>query len=109
MTSPVGKWRVQLPSLPGTSALRDPHVAERAAHHDLVIAAAGAEGVPVDLLDALLRRYRAAGPFLGIEPAGEMWSVVTESPSTARTRAPAMSRSGPGSGGRSVKNGGSWT
>ncbi len=39
-------------------------------------------------------RYRAAGPFLGIEPAGEMWSVVTESPSTASTRAPVMSRSG---------------
>jgi len=34
------------------------------------------------------RRYRAAGPFLGMDPAGEMWSVVTESPSTASARAP---------------------
>ncbi len=30
-------------------------------------------------------------------PAGEMWSVVTESPSSASTRAPAMSVSGTGS------------
>merc|ERR1719206_1504185 len=28
----------------------------------------------------LLARYLAAGEFLGMEPAGEMWSVVTESP-----------------------------
>ena len=32
-----------------------------------------------------------AGLQAGIEPAGEMWSVVTESPSTASTRAPSMS------------------
>ena len=35
-----------------------------------------------------------AGSFFGIAPAGEMWSVVTESPSTASTRAPTMSASG---------------
>ena len=29
-------------------------------------------------------------------PAGEMWSVVTESPSTASTRAPRMSFTGAG-------------
>src|ERR1035437_2561429 len=29
-------------------------------------------------------RYFPAGPSLGMEPAGEMWSVVTESPSSAR-------------------------
>jgi hypothetical protein len=33
-----------------------------------------------------------------IEPAGEMWSVVTESPSSASTRAPLMSWTGDGSG-----------
>ena len=33
-----------------------------------------------------------AGDQAAIEPAGEMWSVVTESPSTASTRAPSMSR-----------------
>jgi hypothetical protein len=32
-----------------------------------------------------------AGAVGGIEPAGEMWSVVTLSPSDTRTRAPAMS------------------
>ena len=35
-----------------------------------------------------------------------MWSVVTESPSTARTRAPSMSRSGAGSAVMPSKNGG---
>src|ERR1035437_682865 len=29
-------------------------------------------------------RYLPAGPSLGMEPAGEMWPVVTESPSSAR-------------------------
>ena len=51
-------------------------------------------------------RYFAAGESFLIAPAGEMWSVVTESPSTASTRAPAMSSTGSGSGDRSVKNGG---
>ena len=41
-----------------------------------------------------------------IEPAGEMWSVVTESPSSARTRAPSKSLSGAGSLGRPSKKGG---
>ncbi len=39
-------------------------------------------------------------------PAGEMWSVVTESPSRASTRASSMSASGPGSAGSPSKNGG---
>ena len=105
----MGKCRVQFPSLSGTSALlirtlpkvpriitswlprREPKVFQSTC------------STPCS------RRYRAAGPFFGIEPAGEMWSVVTESPSTASTRAPVMSRSGPGSAGRSLKNGGSCT
>ena len=41
-----------------------------------------------------------------MEPAGEMWSVVTESPSTASTRAPWMSASAPGAFGMASKNGG---
>ena len=36
-------------------------------------------------------RYRPAGAVALIAPAGEMWSVVTESPSLARTLAPLMS------------------
>ena len=37
--------------------------------------------------------------------AGEMWSVVTESPSLARTRAPLMSVTGSGSISIPSKNG----
>src|SRR5438309_504097 len=41
-------------------------------------------------------RYAPAGESGLIEPAGEMWSVVTESPSFASTRAPSMSETGSG-------------
>ncbi len=54
-------------------------------------------------------RYRPAGVDGGIEPAGEMWSVVTESPSMASTRAPTTSAGGSGSGCRPSKYGGSRT
>ena len=39
-------------------------------------------------------------------PAGEMWSVVTESPSSASTLAPLMSLTGSGSAGIPSKYGG---
>ena len=39
-------------------------------------------------------------------PAGEMWSVVTESPSMASVRAPWMSSTGAGSAGMPSKYGG---
>src|SRR4028118_640966 len=42
-------------------------------------------------------RYRPAGLSALIDPAGLMWSVVTESASTASTRAPVMSCTGVGS------------
>ncbi len=51
-------------------------------------------------------RYFAAGLFFAMLPAGEMWSVVTESPSSASTCAPLMSLSAPGSFGRFSKKGG---
>ncbi len=41
-------------------------------------------------------RYLAAALALAMLPAGEMWSVVTESPSSASTRAPRMSLTAPG-------------
>ena len=47
-----------------------------------------------------------AGDHGAIDPAGEMWSVVTESPSTASTRAPTMSPTGAGSRVMPSKNGG---
>ena len=51
-------------------------------------------------------RYAPAGPSSGMAPAGEMWSVVTLSPSRASTRAPRTSRGADGSASRSSKNGG---
>jgi hypothetical protein len=51
-------------------------------------------------------RYRPAGLSGAMLPAGEMWSVVTESPSTASARRPARSASGGGAGRTSSKNGG---
>ncbi len=41
-----------------------------------------------------------------IAPAGEMWSVVTLSPSTASTRVPWIGSGGAGSGSMPSKNGG---
>jgi hypothetical protein len=43
-----------------------------------------------------------------IEPAGEMWSVVTESPSMASTRAPRTGSIRPASRDSPTRNGGSW-
>jgi hypothetical protein len=40
-----------------------------------------------------------------MEPAGEMWSVVTLLPKMARTRAPTMSVTGAGSGPIPAKKG----
>ena len=48
-------------------------------------------------------RYRPAGLSGLIEPAGEMWSVVTESPSMTRQRAPSTSSTVPGSTGMPSK------
>jgi hypothetical protein len=51
-------------------------------------------------------RYRPAGESALMEPAGEMWSVVTESPSFASTRAPVMSSTGVGEAAMPSKYGG---
>ncbi len=51
-------------------------------------------------------RYLPAGESGLIELAGEMWSVVTESPSLASTRAPEMSPTGAGSAAMPSKYGG---
>jgi hypothetical protein len=51
-------------------------------------------------------RYLPAGESGRIEPAGEMWSVVTESPSLASTRAPSTSDTGSGSAAMPSKYGG---
>src|SRR4051794_18185880 len=51
-------------------------------------------------------RYSPAGESFLIDPAGEMWSVVTESPSLASTRAPSMSSGSDGSSGTFSRNDG---
>ena len=53
-------------------------------------------------------RYLPAGESGLIEPAGEMWSVVVESPTITRHRASLIAAIGGGSTGMSTKNGGSW-
>jgi hypothetical protein len=70
-------------------------VREGAAHHDLVVAAPRAVRVEVLRLDAMLAAgTRPAGLSALMAPAGEMWSVVMLSPSSASTRAPRTSRTG---------------
>ena len=83
------------PSLPSTSRLRSRMLRERAAHHHLVVAAPGAVRVELERRDAVLLEPLAGGrPRRRSSRPGEMWSVVTESPRTASTRAPTMSRDG---------------
>jgi hypothetical protein len=53
-------------------------------------------------------RYRPAGDEALIEPAGLMWSVVTESPKIASGRASLMMFVFLVSAAMSWKNGGSW-
>ena len=66
---------------------------ERAAHHHLVVAAPRAVRVELERADAVRLEPLAGGrPRRRSSRPGEMWSVVTESPRTARTRAPSMSR-----------------
>ena len=87
-------------------AVPEPDVGEGAADHDLVVAAARAVGVELARLDALLEQPAPGRAVALIEPAGEMWSVVTESPSTASTRAPGWAATGRRSRGMSSKKGG---
>ncbi len=72
----------------------DADVGERAAHHHLVVAAARAVLVEVGRPHLMLAQVVPAGLSFLIEPAGEMWSVVILSPSSARMRAPLMSVTG---------------
>src|SRR5215469_5196508 len=53
-------------------------------------------------------RYLPAGDVFLMEPAGEIWSVVTLSPKMASGRAPLMGLMLPGVNEKFSKNGGSW-
>ena len=82
-------WDVRRPSAfsAWSKLVPQPDVGKRAAHHNFVIAAARAVGIEVGRLHALFDQVAAPpGVSTGIDPAGEIWSVVTESPSIARRR-----------------------
>ena len=74
-----------------------------------VVAAARAVAVEVPEGDAVARAGTwPAGELFLIAPAGEMWSVVTQSPKMPSARAPLISAMLPGCIEKFAKNGGSW-
>src|SRR3989441_10082750 len=110
MTSPVGRWRVHQPSLSDVSLLRS----RMFANVPRMSTSWFPRRVPYWLKSTgftpLETRYWPAGLAAGIDPAGEMWSVVTESPTDTSTRAPTMSGIVAGDVAEKVwKNGGSCT
>src|SRR3954464_14648671 len=94
--SPVRWLTVNPPSTPGTSWLRSRMLAKV----PRIMTSWLPRRDPYELKSRLSTpcsdRYFPAGESALIEPAGEMWSVVTESPSLASTRASAMSATGAG-------------
>src|SRR6476620_10015907 len=94
--APVRWLRVKPPSTPGTNWLRS----RMLANVPRIITSWLPRRDPYELKSFLStpcdRRYAPAGESALMDPAGEMWSVVTESPSLANTRAPAMSSTGDG-------------
>jgi hypothetical protein len=74
-------------------------------HHHLMVAAPGAVAVEVLLGHAVLDQVTCRGAAGLIPPAGEMWSVVTESPKMASARAPRTAGLGAAA---EAKKGGSW-
>src|SRR6266540_1364684 len=104
--SPVRWLTVNPPSTPGTSWLRS----RMLANVPRIITSWLPRREPYELKSLrstpCSMRYRPAGESGLMEPAGEMWSVVTESPSQASTRAPVMSVTGAGCGVMPSKYGG---
>src|SRR3954454_21015493 len=100
------KSRVTPPSVPGTSWLRS----RMLANVPRIITSWLPRRDPYELNSCRgtpwSARYLPAGESGLIELAGEMWSVVTESPSLASTRAPEMSATGVGSADMPSKYGG---
>ena len=94
------------PSLPSTSRLRS----RMLANVPRIITSWWPRRAPYELNSSgptpCAWSHWPAGDAGAIEPAGEMWSVVTESPRTARTRAPSMSPTGAASSVSPSKNGG---
>src|SRR5262249_2904305 len=95
--SPDGRCRVTPPSDPGASWF----LRRTFANVPRTMTSGLPRREPYELKSAFATppsgRYLPAGPSALIDPAGEMWSVVMLSPSTARTRAFAMGATGGGS------------
>src|SRR6267378_1107591 len=109
ISSPDGKWRVHQPSF-SASLLRR----RMFANVPRMSTSWFPRRVPYWLKSTgftlFETRYWPAGLAAGMDPAGEMWSVVTESPTDTSTRAPTMSGIVAGGvGEKSWKNGGSCT
>src|SRR5436309_15709187 len=104
--SPVRWLTVKPPSTPGTSWLRS----RMLANVPRIITSWLPRREPYELKSRRSTpcpdRYFPAGESGLIAPAGEMWSVVTESPSLASTRAPEMSDTGDGDAAMPSKYGG---
>src|SRR3954471_23392719 len=104
--SPVRRLTVNPPSTPGTSWLRS----RMLANVPRIITSWLPRRDPYELNSCRgtprSARYLPAGESGLIELAGEMWSVVTESPSFASTRAPEMSDTGSGEAAMLSKYGG---
>src|SRR5918998_2123350 len=103
---PDRRLRVTPPSVPGASWLRS----RMLANVPRIITSWLPRRDPFELKSPRCTpcevRYWPAGESGLIEPAGEMWSVVTESPSLASTRAPVMSLTGEGDWAMPSKYGG---
>src|SRR4051794_14979517 len=104
--SPVRWLTVKPPSTPGTSWLRS----RMLANVPRIMTSWLPRRDPYELKSRrstpCSARYWPAGESGLIELAGEMWSVVTESPSLASTRAPEMSATGVGDAAMPSKYGG---
>ena len=86
--------------------ISEPHVGERPSHHDLVVSAREPYELNSRCSTPRSTRYRPPGLSRLIEPAGEMWSVVTLSPTMTRQRAPVTSSTRPGASAPTSKYGG---
>ena len=107
MRWPSGKCTVKPPSVPGSNKF----FSRRLPKVPRVITRSLPRRAPKELKSCgctlFSIKYRPAGLSAWMAPAGEMWSVVTESPSQSSTRAPRISDGSEACGGKSWKKGGS--
>src|SRR5581483_3281714 len=106
ISSPLGTCTVHVPSEPGTSRLRSRTFANVPRTSTSWLPRREPYELKSERATPWSCRYVPAGESGLIEPAGEMWSVVTESPSETRQRAPEMSPTVPGSRDMASKYGG---